>query len=129
MKTAQGIFWFAVGGVLGWPFSVALAAPFLVEEFVLAILSSREAMASAAIRLLRGTGASLFVLVSCISGARIRFHTDALSYLNSQYRRTSITGESLCLLTLSFTTFSAARARVPTYSALNRGISTFEISS
>lgn len=71
MKTAQGIFWYAVGGVLGWPFSVALAAPFLVEEFVLAILSSREAMASLAIRLLQGTGVSLLILVGRISGARI----------------------------------------------------------
>jgi alpha-1,2-mannosyltransferase len=31
-KTARGILWFAIGGLIGWPFSMALVAPFLVEE-------------------------------------------------------------------------------------------------
>lgn len=63
LKTAQGVFWFALGGVLGWPFSVALAAPFLLEELVLAVVSGREALASAVVRVFRGTAASLLVLV------------------------------------------------------------------
>ncbi|KAK6608425.1 alpha-mannosyltransferase, partial [Botrytis cinerea] len=44
LKTAQGIFWFAVGGILGWPFSMALSAPFLIEEVIFASLSDKDAV-------------------------------------------------------------------------------------
>lgn len=64
LRTAQGVFWFAVGGVLGWPFSVALAAPFLVEEGVLALVNGKEALVAASRRLLKGVGSSLLVVVS-----------------------------------------------------------------
>jgi alpha-1,2-mannosyltransferase len=63
LKTAHGIFWFAVGGVLGWPFSVALSAPFLLEEFVFATLSNKDALIDAIMRFLRGSVAGLLVLV------------------------------------------------------------------
>jgi hypothetical protein len=63
LKTAQGIFWFAVGGILGWPFSVALCAPFLVEEVLLATFSSKDAFIDAIMRFFRGIVASLLVLV------------------------------------------------------------------
>ncbi|KAI7774461.1 hypothetical protein LA080_008327 [Diaporthe eres] len=36
-KTAAGIAWFAAGGIIGWPFAMALAAPFLLEEALLAV--------------------------------------------------------------------------------------------
>ncbi|KAI9783962.1 MAG: mannosyltransferase [Geoglossum umbratile] len=39
LKTAQGMFWFAAGGILGWPFALALAVPYLIEEVVLAAIS------------------------------------------------------------------------------------------
>jgi alpha-1,2-mannosyltransferase len=83
LKTAQGIFWFAVGGVLGWPFSIALSAPFLFEEVVLAIISSKEAFIDAIMRFLRGTVAGLLVLVGDHS-CSISFGTalTANSYLN-----------------------------------------------
>jgi len=64
LKTAQGIFWFAVGGVLGWPFSIALSAPFLFEEVVFASLSSKDAFIDAIMRFIRGSVAGLLVLVS-----------------------------------------------------------------
>jgi alpha-1,2-mannosyltransferase len=64
LKTAQGIFWFAVGGVLGWPFSVALSAPFLLEEVIFAVISSKEAFIDALMRFVRGIVAGLIVLVS-----------------------------------------------------------------
>jgi alpha-1,2-mannosyltransferase len=63
LKTAQGIFWFAVGGVLGWPFSIALSAPFLFEEVVFASLSSKDAFIDAIMRFIRGSVAGLLVLV------------------------------------------------------------------
>lgn len=64
LKTAQGIFWFAVGGVLGWPFSIALAAPFLLEELIFAVVSSRDALPTAIMRFIRGTVAALLVVAA-----------------------------------------------------------------
>lgn len=64
LKTAQGIFCFAVGGILGWPFSIALCAPFLIEEFVFAFLSDKDAVIDAVMRGLRGAIAGILVLVS-----------------------------------------------------------------
>ncbi|CAG8979034.1 hypothetical protein HYALB_00011604 [Hymenoscyphus albidus] len=62
LKTAQGIFAFAIGGVLGWPFSMALCAPFLFEEVVLAFLSSKDALIDTIMRFIRGIVAALLVL-------------------------------------------------------------------
>jgi alpha-1,2-mannosyltransferase len=64
LKTAHGIFWFAVGGILGWPFSVALSAPFLFEELIFATLSSKDALIDVIMRLFRGVVAGFLVLVS-----------------------------------------------------------------
>lgn len=36
-KTAQGIMWFGIGAVLGWPFSGALIIPFVLEDWTIAI--------------------------------------------------------------------------------------------
>lgn len=36
LKTNQGIMWFGIGAIIGWPFSAALILPFIAEEFVLA---------------------------------------------------------------------------------------------
>lgn len=63
LKTAQGIFWFALGGVLGWPFAIALSAPFLLEELVFATLSNKDALIDTVMRFVRGTVAGLLVLV------------------------------------------------------------------
>ncbi len=60
-KTAQGIMWFAIGGIVGWPFAMALIAPFLLEELVLATLT-REGI-EVARRFLDGAVRSLLVLV------------------------------------------------------------------
>ncbi len=64
LKTTQGIVWFAVGGILGWPFSMALCAPFLFEEVIFACLSSKDAFIEVIIRFFTGIVASLLVLVS-----------------------------------------------------------------
>ena len=39
LKTAQGIMWFGVGEMIGWPFSAALIVPFMIEESTLAWLT------------------------------------------------------------------------------------------
>ncbi|KAH6673834.1 glycosyltransferase family 22 protein [Halenospora varia] len=62
LKTAQGITCFAIGGILGWPFAMALSAPFLFEEIVLAFLSSKDALIDVIMRFIRGIVASLLVL-------------------------------------------------------------------
>ncbi|KAI9370811.1 Alg9-like mannosyltransferase family-domain-containing protein [Aspergillus egyptiacus] len=39
-KTAQGIMWFGVGAIVGWPFAGALLLPLLFEEVVLGFISA-----------------------------------------------------------------------------------------
>jgi alpha-1,2-mannosyltransferase len=62
MRTAQGVFWFAVGSLLGWPFAGALVLPFVFEELFLAVTTGE--IVACIKRLLDGTNRSLFVLVS-----------------------------------------------------------------
>jgi alpha-1,2-mannosyltransferase len=66
LKTSWGIWWFAVGGILGWPFASALCAPFLVEEAFFALFSDREGFFEAVLRVTRGVIAALLLLV-CLS--------------------------------------------------------------
>lgn len=61
IRTAQGIFWFALGSLLGWPFAGALILPFILEEVGLALMT-KEIWAGFT-RLLNGVGMSLVVLV------------------------------------------------------------------
>ncbi|KAK8010905.1 family 22 glycosyltransferase [Apiospora arundinis] len=63
LKTSQGIFWFAVGGVVGWPFAAALCAPFILEEAIFAIMSDNERLFEAFIRLGRGAVATVLLLI------------------------------------------------------------------
>lgn len=63
LKTALGMFYFSVGGILGWPFAIALSAPFLLEELIFASLSSKDAFIDAIMRFVRGFVAGLLVLV------------------------------------------------------------------
>ncbi|RFU30567.1 hypothetical protein B7463_g5782, partial [Scytalidium lignicola] len=62
LKTAQGIFWFVLGGILGWPFAMALSIPFLFEEVIFAFLSSKDALIDAVMRFIRGIVGGLLVL-------------------------------------------------------------------
>jgi alpha-1,2-mannosyltransferase len=63
LKTSQGMFWFAVGGVIGWPFAAALCAPFLLEEGLFAIMSDKDALIEALVRFFRGVVAAMIVVV------------------------------------------------------------------
>lgn len=67
LKTAQGIFWFAFAGVLGWPFAAALCAPFMFEEILLMFFSSKESFIESIVRIGRGVVSGLLVVVCCIS--------------------------------------------------------------
>jgi alpha-1,2-mannosyltransferase len=60
LKTAQGIFWFAAGGIIGWPFATALVAPYLAEELLLAFFS--QSVSELFQRVLQGTTWSLLAL-------------------------------------------------------------------
>ncbi|KAK7927395.1 family 22 glycosyltransferase [Apiospora marii] len=63
LRTSQGIFWFAVGGVVGWPFAAALCAPFLLEEAIFALMSDKERFFEAFIRVGRGAVATILLLL------------------------------------------------------------------
>lgn len=62
IKTAQGIFWFALGSLLGWPFAGALIIPFVLEEVLLATFTGE--LYAGFRRLLDGTVRSLILLAS-----------------------------------------------------------------
>lgn len=62
LRTAQGIMWFGIGAVFGWPFAAALVLPFIFEELLLASLT-RQGIESVW-RLLDGIVRSLIALVS-----------------------------------------------------------------
>ncbi|KAI8960816.1 glycosyltransferase family 22 protein [Daldinia sp. FL1419] len=62
LRTSMGIWWFAVGGILGWPFASALCAPFLVEEVVFAAMGPFAGFNEALFRILRG-GMAAFLLL------------------------------------------------------------------
>lgn len=66
LKTTQGIIWFAIGGVVGWPFAMALSLPFLLEEVIFATLSSKDAIIEVVMRSLRGVVAACLVVVCYI---------------------------------------------------------------
>ncbi|KAK4153008.1 Alg9-like mannosyltransferase family-domain-containing protein [Chaetomidium leptoderma] len=70
LKTSQGMFWFALGGVLGWPFAIALCAPFVFEEIFFATLSDKERLFESILRLIRGVVATLVLVAvdTAISG-------------------------------------------------------------
>ncbi|KAK0636491.1 glycosyltransferase family 22 protein [Bombardia bombarda] len=62
IKTSQGMFWFAVGGIFGWPFAAALCAPFVLEEAFFAMFSDKERFFEAIIRLVRGAVSALVLI-------------------------------------------------------------------
>jgi len=61
LRTAQGIMWFGIGAVLGWPFAGALVIPFIIEELILA--SVTESGIECTRRIVDGFVRSLIVLV------------------------------------------------------------------
>lgn len=68
LRTASGIAWFAAGGIIGWPFAMALCAPFLFEEGLLALmsLSDTKQFLEAVRRVFKGVFLATLILVSHI---------------------------------------------------------------
>lgn len=64
IKTAQAIFWFALGGVLGWPFSMALCLPFILEEIVFASFTDKDGLIDWITRMVRGITSGILIVVS-----------------------------------------------------------------
>lgn len=62
LRTAQGIVMIGAGAALGWPFSAAMAIPFLLEEVMFATISDRDGMIELFWRLIDGTVRALLVL-------------------------------------------------------------------
>ncbi|TLD04260.1 uncharacterized protein PgNI_12199 [Pyricularia grisea] len=69
LKTSHGIFWFAVAGVIGWPFAAALCVPFLAEEGLFALFGDGERRFDCFVRVGRGVVAALLLVVfdTCIN--------------------------------------------------------------
>jgi alpha-1,2-mannosyltransferase len=64
LKTAEGIMWFGIGAVLGWPFAAAMIFPFIAMEALLALFG--KSIISLMQRSLDGGIRSLIILVSRI---------------------------------------------------------------
>ncbi|CAI4214901.1 unnamed protein product [Parascedosporium putredinis] len=64
IKTSLGLTWFGVGAILGWPFAMALAAPFVLEEVVIAAVGDGQRKFESAFRLFRGGVACLLLVVA-----------------------------------------------------------------
>ena len=62
LKTSQGIMWFGIGALIGWPFSAALIVPFMIEESTLAWLTKDKS--DFIWRLVDGTVRCLIIVVS-----------------------------------------------------------------
>lgn len=61
LKTAEGIMWFGIGGIVGWPFSTALIIPLVAEDLFLASLIGE--WSEVIYRYLDGIVRSMIVLV------------------------------------------------------------------
>jgi hypothetical protein len=125
LRTAQGLMWFGIGALLGWPFAAALVLPFVAEEVFLAAVTGQGVECIQ--RLADGFTRSVVFLVRLtllISKASLT--------LCRQFRRRSIrssTNQSLLSHgTLSCTMFSAEETEALISTELNPGTFTSAIS-
>lgn len=71
-RTVWGIFWFALGGLLGWPFSMAMCVPFIAEDLIVGAVGGR--LAGTVGRFIKGGVASLMLLgaIAAVDSAAYR---------------------------------------------------------
>lgn len=62
LKAAEGIMWFGIGAIIGWPFAAALIAPLILEDIYMAYRA--KDISAAAFRYADGISRCLVVLVS-----------------------------------------------------------------
>lgn len=67
IRTAQGVFWMAVGAFMGWPFAAAMIIPFAVEEALLGALTEWEDRIELLFRLLKAAACCLPLVVAQIA--------------------------------------------------------------
>ncbi|OCT46946.1 Alpha-1,2-mannosyltransferase alg9 [Cladophialophora carrionii] len=72
-KTAAGIMWFGIGALLGWPFSGALIVPFVVEDWLIALVGQSD-LFEASRRYLDGFVRCLVVLALQVSIDTFFYH-------------------------------------------------------
>lgn len=125
-KTAQGIMWFGLGAIVGWPFAGALIVPLLAEEII--VCSLVGALGSLSVKILDGAIRCLAILVSRILS--IGHH--CLAKTSSRPLRWQLTPpfsarSPLCPGILSHIIFSVAKAEAPRSLALSHGHSMFGI--
>ncbi|CAZ83103.1 unnamed protein product [Tuber melanosporum] len=63
-RSVQGVVWFAVGGLLGWPFSMAMCIPFVLEEIFVGCIAWD--LVPTLLRLAKGGAVSLILLASIV---------------------------------------------------------------
>ena len=63
LRTAQGIWMFGIASTLGWPFAIAMSAPFLLEELFLGFLTDNEGRAKLFWRFVYGITRSIITLL------------------------------------------------------------------
>ena len=73
-RTVEGVFWFAIGGLLGWPFSLAMVLPFTIEDLYLGVLKS--GWANTVGRVFKAGVGALGVLVSGFGDKHYVFFAD-----------------------------------------------------
>jgi alpha-1,2-mannosyltransferase len=123
IRTAQGIMWFGIGSVLGWPFAGALVLPFLAEEVLLASITGD--LYDGFRRVLDGTVRSLIVLVCFFMWFLIHADTSSRAFNYSSIQHSSTRKLSPYHSTSSFTMYSAEVAKALTSMVLSHGTSTF----
>lgn len=124
IRTAEGIFWMGLGGVLGWPFAMAMVIPYMIEELIIAwALQDFKALFW---RLTDGVVRVLVVLV----GLPYLSHQEPLlraTRLSRAASMASFTGSLSVSRSTFYGTMSSVLAKDQTYMGQNRGTFTFVI--
>lgn len=89
LKTAEGIMWFGIGGVVGWPFSIALIGPFLIEDLYFASMTAE--LSEVIFRYLDGVVRTFIALVSTCEIADFKLST----LIESRHYKSALTHFSI----------------------------------
>lgn len=106
-KTAQGIMWFGLGAIVGWPFAGALLLPLLFEEVVIGFISGD--MRKVFSEVLNGALRCLAILVFLGFVASFRFSTNSFRSPKSLLTIPSFANLPWCRGTLSHITYSGVK--------------------
>ena len=122
LNTTQGIMWFGIGAIVGWPFSAALILPLSMDE--LASIKLTRSIKGCFSRVFRGivTALPIIVSVTYLSIATMSALTNTSSSSILLSMRSSFVGLPSLHGVSSRIMSSAARQGALTYSALSPGI-------